>query len=173
LCPILSLTPELRKKLKEPLGKLVKGRPDEVFREISKAIKGRKLITVGDVVTSNAIRHGLRPWMAIVDGRAMRKPLAEDPTSGLEWRRRFKLVNPPSTISEEAWGTVGEALRIGHSLVQVEGEEDLLTLVAVLCAPEGSVVLYGQPGEGVVLIEVDKAVKRAFRDLVASMRAIG
>jgi len=56
--------------------------------------------------------------------------------------------------------------------VLVEGEEDLLTIVAVLCAPEGSVVLYGQPGEGAVLIEVNRAAKKAFRELVASMRPL-
>jgi len=171
LPPTLVLTPELRAELKRPLGRLIRGRPDEVFEKVSKALGGRKLITVGDVVTYNAIRHGLRPWAAIVDGRAMRKPF-KGPPSSPGWKRIFRLVNQPGTISGDAWGVVGEAIRTGHSLVLVEGEEDLLAIVAVLCAPEGSVVLYGQPGEGAVLIEVNRAVKKAFRELVASMRPL-
>ena len=169
--PTLVLTPELRAELKKPLGRLIRGRPDEVFEEVSKALGGRKLITVGDVVTHNALGHGLRPWTAIVDGRAMRKPF-KGPPSSPGWKHIFRLVNQPGTISGDAWGVIGEAIRTGHSLVLVEGEEDLLTIVAVLCAPEGSVVLYGQPGEGAVLIEVNRAVKKAFRELVASMRPL-
>jgi len=169
----LVLTPELRRKLKEPLGRLIKGSPDSVFEEVSKAAGGRRLITVGDVVTRNALKHGLKPWVAIVDGRAMRRPLPGRPEELGGWERVLRLVNHPGTISGDAWGVVGEAIRKGRSLVVVKGEEDLLTIVAVLCAPEGSVVLYGQPGEGVILIEVSRAVKKAFRALVASMRPAG
>ena len=169
----LALTPELRSRLKKPLGRLLKGEPDEVFEEVSRILGGRKLITVGDVVSKNALEHGLRPWVAVVDGRAMRRPLGRALRGDEGWGHVLRLSNQPGTISGEAWSTIGEAVRKGHSLVIVDGEEDLLALVAVLCAPEGSVVLYGQPGEGVVLIEVDRAVKKAFRDIVASMRPIG
>jgi len=41
-------------------------------------------------------------------------------------------------------------------LIVVDGEEDLAVLPCVITAPPGTVVLYGQPGEGVVLCEVDK-----------------
>jgi uncharacterized protein (UPF0218 family) len=44
--------------------------------------------------------------------------------------------------------------------VVVDGEEDLLVLVAVLYAPVGGLVVYGQPGEGVVVVRVTDA-KRA------------
>jgi len=37
----------------------------------------------------------------------------------------------------------------------VEGEEDLLTLVVMVTAPLGSLVVYGQPNEGLVLVEVN------------------
>jgi len=175
LAPTLVLTPELRARLKRPLGKLFRGEPEEVFKRLSRALKGRKVITVGDVVSLNAIRSGLRPWAAIVDGRSMREPLPQHLASQVQaiLPRRLRLVNPPGTISENAWGVIGEAVREGEALVLVEGEEDLLTLVAVICAPEGSAVLYGQPGEGVVLVEVNEDTKKAFKELVASMRPAG
>mgnify|MGYP000064708268 CR=1 FL=1 len=168
----LVLTPELRVRLKRPLGELLKGEPDEVFAVLSERLRGRLVITVGDVVTSNALKHGLRPWAAIVDGKAMRRPVAEElPLAS--WSKRLRVMNPPSTISEDAWSAVGMAVREGDTLVLVEGEEDLLALVAILCAPEGAVVLYGQPGEGVVLVEVNAAAKALCRELITSMRPVG
>jgi len=43
----------------------------------------------------------------------------------------------------------------------VDGEEDLAVIPCVLMAPEGSLILYGQPGEGVVLVETDKVKETA------------
>ena len=54
----------------------------------------------------------------------------------------------------------------------VEGEEDLLTLVAVLKAPENSLVVYGQPHEGVVAVKVDKAIKEGIRKIIAAMKPL-
>ena len=166
----LILTSSLRAKLKEPQGELIRGKPEEAFRAIRERIPGRKLITVGDVVTSNAIKLGLKPWVAIVDGKAMREPLEGIEELRGAWSRVLRLENQPGTISGEAWSVIGDAIRSGDTLVLVDGEEDLLAIVAVLCAPEGSLVVYGQPGEGLVLIEVNKDKKRVFREIVAQMR---
>jgi len=38
--------------------------------------------------------------------------------------------------------------------VYVEGEEDLLTLPVIVLAPESTAVIYGQPMEGLVIVEV-------------------
>ncbi len=51
----------------------------------------------------------------------------------------------------------------------VDGEEDLLTLVAVLCAPENSLVVYGQPHEGIVVVKVTEKTKRKIRRIVEAM----
>jgi uncharacterized protein (UPF0218 family) len=52
----------------------------------------------------------------------------------------------------------------------VEGEEDLLTLVAMAVAPLGSFVIYGQPGEGLVVVEVDDAAKNRAWCFLEGMR---
>ena len=49
--------------------------------------------------------------------------------------------------------------RTGYRTVEVKGEEDLLGFPAVLFMPLGSLVLYGQPQEGVVMIKVTEAAK--------------
>jgi hypothetical protein len=51
----------------------------------------------------------------------------------------------------------------------VSGEEDLLTLPAVLLAKNGSRVFYGQPGKGMVLIEVNAKTKKKVKKLVDEM----
>lgn len=168
---VLVLTPELRAELKKPMGELVKGPPEEVFGRLRERLRGRKVITVGDIVTSNALRHGLELWAAVIDGRAMRKPLRER-AAGAPWSRRLRITNPPGTISSEAWSAIGMAVREGRTLVEVNGEEDLLALVAVLCAPEGSVVLYGQPGEGVVVVEVSSRAKAFCREVIKRMKIV-
>lgn len=51
-------------------------------------------------------------------------------------------------------------------MILVDGEEDLAVLPCILTAPSGSLVLYGQPGEGLVVCEVDKVINKVkkFKD---------
>jgi uncharacterized protein (UPF0218 family) len=51
----------------------------------------------------------------------------------------------------------------------VDGEEDLLTLVAVLYAPENAVVVYGQPYEGIVLVKVSPEKKAEALEFLKAM----
>jgi uncharacterized protein (UPF0218 family) len=44
-------------------------------------------------------------------------------------------------------------------IIKVLGEEDLATLPAVLFAPLTTLVFYGQPGEGLVMVEVTEKKK--------------
>ena len=51
----------------------------------------------------------------------------------------------------------------------MDGEEDLLALAAVLFAPFGSMVVYGQPKQGIVVIDVTEDSKRRIHDIVERM----
>jgi hypothetical protein len=51
----------------------------------------------------------------------------------------------------------------------VLGEEDLLTLPAIVEAPIISFVIYGQPEEGIVLVEVDEKKKKEIHALIDAM----
>ena len=55
------------------------------------------------------------------------------------------------------------------TLIDVDGEEDLATLPAILVAPKGASVVYGQPGEGMVLVQVDREATERARDLLTRM----
>ncbi len=80
------------------------------------------------------------------------------------------LKNPPGTLTEEAWTVTRNALSgKGRTKVLVDGEEDLLTLVAVLCAPENSFVVYGQPHEGIVVVKVTEKTREKMQRIVDAM----
>ncbi len=56
------------------------------------------------------------------------------------------------------------------TVIKIEGEEDLLALPLVLLAPLESVVLYGQPDQGVVLIRVTETKKNEVLTLLKKFR---
>ncbi len=166
------LTPVLRRKLKSPLGTLIQGPVDETIRALKKLIeeeKPCKIISVGDAVSNNMIENGIFPSVLIVDNRIMRKEVEPIP---LHTSQTFHLKNPPGTLADEAWSIIEDALRQGNTTrVLVDGEEDLLALVAVLCAPENSIVVYGQPNVGIVVVPVTEQKREVTRQLVEEMES--
>jgi len=50
--------------------------------------------------------------------------------------------------------------------IVVDGEEDLATLPALVAAPRGSSVVYGQPGDGMVHVAVIEAQTDEARQLL-------
>jgi len=129
--------------------------------------KPSKIISVGDVVSESMVKRGIPPQVMIVDNRVMREPIAP---IFLEADQTVYLKNPPGTLTDQAWSIMQEALRhVQRTKVVVDGEEDLLTLVAVLCAPENSLVVYGQPHEGIVVVKVTEQTKEMIRRIVEAM----
>jgi uncharacterized protein (UPF0218 family) len=57
-----------------------------------------------------------------------------------------------------------------HTHIVVDGEEDLLTLAAVLFAPDKAFVVYGQPHEGVVVVKVTEEKRAEAQELLDSMK---
>jgi len=148
------LLPEtLRNELKTPLGDLVKGDPPETMRRLSQIIKdGRqKFAVVGDFVAKNVLNTGLKPDLMVYDNKTHR--LKSEPIYHKLYEVRVK--NEPGTISEEAWSTLRRSITLKRQIaVFVEGEEDLLVLPLLAEMPIGSVIAYGQPHEGLVVVTV-------------------
>jgi hypothetical protein len=81
-----------------------------------------------------------------------------------------KVKNPQGTITKEAIEAIKEALKEKKPIqIVVDGEEDLLVLIAVLYAPENSVVVNGQPYEGIVLVKVSPKKKTEATELLKAM----
>jgi len=152
------------------LGLLIQGSSDKTMKALKELIKREKpskIISVGDAVSDSMTRHGISLQVLIVDNKVMREPVQP---IAVDTDQTLHLKNPPGTLTEEAWVVIGEALRgKRRTKVLVDGEEDLLTLVAVLCAPENSLVVYGQPHEGIVVIKVTERARETMRRIVDAM----
>jgi hypothetical protein len=161
---MLSLPEDVRPLLKRPLGKLFSDK-EAAFDYIRK-LHPAMLITVGDHVTADFLEAGIKPDVAIIDFLIMRFPADEKIKKVID---NYKVPtqhvkNPPSKITKELQDAVKDA--VPPVKIVVEGEEDLATLPAILMAQFGSVVAYGQPKEGVVLVEVTKEKKREISDIL-------
>ncbi len=167
------LTEELRRELKKPLGELVKGPIPEPYEKLRDELSGKFIVTVGDVVTENVLRLGITPNVALYDLKTKRKEYSPD----IHENAVFMTVkNPSGTITKALLDAVRKAVSLAERgrpvQILVNGEEDLAAIPAVLYAPLGSVVLYGQPGEGVVLIKVTPECKRRCARILSKMEVV-
>jgi hypothetical protein len=113
-------------------------------------------------------KHGIPINVAIVDNRVMRQP--RKPVV-LKANKTVHTTNSPGTITKEAWLAVKEAIEGKQSIrIVVDGEEDLLALVALLHAPLNGLIVYGQPREGIVAIKVTQQKKREARRILEAMQ---
>jgi len=161
---VLRLDAELNKdiilELKKPLGDLYSD-----FEDAIDIIKSSKfLISVGDATFANLIKHEIYPDIAIIDNLIQRKNYIHD---NIHTENILKATNPPGTITDNLWETIDKAIELSDKgdchIIEVVGEEDLAVLPCILMASEDTTILYGQPNEGLVVLNVfdmkDKAQK--------------
>jgi hypothetical protein len=159
--------------LKKPLGKLIKGTPNETMKQLKELIRKEEptqIISVGDAVTQNMMHYNISVHVMIVDNKVMREKIEPVEVTA---KRTVSVNNPPGTLTPETWTTIEEAIqRKMPTRVLVDGEEDLLTLVAVLNAPQNSLVIYGQPHQGIVTVKVNKSTREKVRRIVEAMEPV-
>jgi uncharacterized protein (UPF0218 family) len=156
---MLRLPEESRHLFKEPFGELF-----STIAEIIPRLSHRSIYTVGDVVTYNLQKHNITATVSIVDGHTMRSPCTKNP---LFTGRVVRVRNPAGTISDELIASIDDAIAHPPATIIVNGEEDLAVIPLVIAAPEGSVVLYGQPHKGVVFRTVDMQAKMHAQELLS------
>ena len=159
----------MRVDLKTPLGELFRGDVSDnvvVLREMLEEKKPPCFATVGDYVTFYIMESGLDPDLAVVDHRVMRQDV--DPFKFI--REKVAVINPAGTIKAEAQRVLWDAITLKKRLgVVVEGEEDLLVLPLMAMMPIGSVIVYGQPREGMVVVTLTEERRRWAKDFMAEM----
>ena len=164
---VYRLPVELRPRLAKPLGRVyvaeeTRGREFvELVRLVSMAV------SVGDRVTETLGSMGRAPDVQVVDGFERRNK--RDPPK-VPYRRLVKFRNPAGTITEGAIDGMRKAFGGPKPVrVLVDGEEDLMAMLAVAMAPISSIVFYGQPGVGVVAVKVSAGSKAMNRGILAEM----
>ncbi|MFC7097295.1 GTP-dependent dephospho-CoA kinase family protein [Halobaculum marinum] len=162
---MLTLPDDLRGAFKDPMGPVY----TDTERLLSDA--GDPIVAVGDVVAYHLRVAGRDPDVAVIDGKTEREAVSDEIAAVLaDDDRRIEVTNDPATLSASMLEALAEAVADPDPVViYVTGEEDLATVPALLVAPEGASVVYGQPGEGMVLVDVTAASKREARELLGKL----
>jgi len=164
----LKLPENLREDLKIPLGDLIND-VDVNNKNIQTKINPKSIIiTVGDKTTENIISLGIRPQIQIIDGLEKRNqrdiPLDDKINTVLTCK------NPPGEITQESIQTIQKAFSSDPPIrIIVDGEEDLLVIPVCIAAPENSVVMYGQPNEGLVIVHVTPEIREKVQKILDVM----
>jgi uncharacterized protein (UPF0218 family) len=166
-----AITPESIQKFKEPFGKLLQGSFSETINQLKELIETKKpsmIISVGDMVSRNLHENNIIPQVSIIDNQSMRIKIQQQ---NFQNKVSVRVKNPPGTITQEAIDAIKEALLNKRPVqITVDGEEDLLTLIVVLYAPENALVVYGQPREGMVAIQVTTQKKMEAQKILRPMK---
>ncbi|MFQ5800318.1 MAG: GTP-dependent dephospho-CoA kinase family protein [Candidatus Hydrothermarchaeales archaeon] len=160
----IKLPDEMRGTLRKPFGMLIKGDGKVAAGKVKPMLAGKRAIVVGDASYENLLSVDVKPHMAVLDFMVKRKPYKRYPA-------KVSVENPAGVITASLWKVIEENLESG-GIIGVEGEEDLAVIPAVLEADFGDVVLYGQPDEGMVYINVDEEVKQRTAMLLRIMESL-
>ena len=80
-------------------------------------------------------------------------------------------VNPPGELTQQSIDTIKKSFNSKPPIrILVDGEEDLMVLPACLFSPENSVVMYGQPNEGLVIVRITNEIREKIQKIVNSMK---
>lgn len=181
----MKMPEDLGGELKQPMGELHTGSDQDLGVAIRSAIEALPddvacLMAVGDVCVKALLDEGYVPELALIDGMTKREPwddaatIERDAFAGLA-----ECDNPAGYLTPDLIECCDIALEFAFSedggpvLIDVDGEEDLAPIILHLLAPLRSAVLYGQPGEGVVLRITDEDTKSRCRKMLDSFVAMG
>lgn len=148
--------------LKEPFGTLI--RDNEVtiglVTEILK--KAPKVIAVGDTTTEKLVGFGFIPDISVTD--CMEKRVIKASKFEYPVDKTIHLDNKPGELSKQVILEV-KKLILANAFdskirIIIKGEEDLVALPFLMYSPNDWVICYGQPNEGLVIVQVTEDSKK-------------
>ena len=163
----MKLPNSLREQLKIPLGVLL---PESQANKenIQKFLSDDPyVVTVGDRTTEKMIDFNLIPSLQIIDGQEKRKKREPPKMVNVV---ELNVDNPAAEITLQSIDLIKKAFDMKPPIrISVNGEEDLLVLPVCIYAPENSVVLYGQPNEGLVIAKITTQIRNKTQTLLDLM----
>jgi len=164
----LQLPDDLRDQLKTPLGNLISDNDPNKENIIKKISAESVIFTVGDRTTENMLQLGLKPQIQIIDGLEKRSECAVPADDTINTKLSCK--TPPGEITEESIQVIQKAFSSESPVrIIVDGEEDLLVIPVCIHAPENSVVMYGQPNEGLVIVTITPEIRAKVQKILDAM----
>jgi cytidyltransferase-like protein len=163
----LVLPDYLRESLKVPLGDVF---PHEQAQQAFKHKEDQLFVTVGDMTTLHAREQGILPDLSIIDYLVERKPFKQwEDFHFPDTVTQIELQSGPGFIASEVWSVIIEwEKQRKPTVIQITGEDDLLVLPIVSVLPNDSLVFYGQPGEGIVRVEITDHIKETIHQFLES-----
>ena len=155
----LKLPAGLRKKMRSPIGKIIK----HLQKENITNTKNSLIISVGDIVSRSLKEIGCMPDIEMIDFKNQRNII--DEKAFKEYKNK-KYTNQPGTISQEVANIYKDAVKKcitnqQKQTIVIDGEEDLLTIPAILLGPLYSTVYYGQFDlNAVIKVEITEEKKK-------------
>ncbi len=147
---IYILDEKYRNELRKPLG--------DVVKYVEEKDITHPLITVGDAVSSWMFEHGIKPDIYIVDYMVERKKAERKFNDDA---KVLKVKNPAGVITQSLWDAIKKAYEGGERIrIEVEGEEDLAALPAILMAPANATIIYGLPSHGMVVVKAGEKERK-------------
>ena len=164
----MQLPDDLRDQLKKPLGNLISDNDPNKENIIKKISAESVIITVGDRTTENMLQLGLKPQIQIIDGLEKRSECAVPTDDTIN--TNLSCRNPSGEITEESIQVIQKAFSSEPPVrITVDGEEDLLVIPVCIHAPENSVVMYGQPNEGLVIVTITPEIRAKVQKILDVM----
>ncbi len=156
---MVKISEEVKNELKKPIGELFKDAND--FKKLIAREHFRRIISIGDVCTATLLSLGIRPHLAVFDYHSKRTDVDNTTLDILKkaYKSMMRYENPAGTVSDTLINDA-EALMEKGGAIFIDGEEDLTALAFIQKAGENDLVLYGQPGEGMVVVRPTKEIKR-------------
>ena len=165
---LVKLPDSLRDQLKIPMGILI---PESQVNKsnIQKHLSANSYtITVGDRTTQKMIEFGLIPSLQIIDNQEKR--VKREPTKSNNTYTELVCDNPAAEITLQSIDKIKTAFASKTPVrLTVAGEEDLLVIPVCIHAPENSIVMYGQPNEGLVIVKITPEIRNKTQRLLDLM----
>lgn len=167
----LELPDSLRPVLARPFGPIIKN------KQLLKKALGENpqiIVSVGDEVTRTLNKLATFVNLTIVDFKINRveqtKSLKQ--LGVLQTHPVYKVENRAGTINARLSQAIGKFFDNPQrkTVIVVQGEEDLAVIPVILLAPLGTKIVYGQRGEGAVLVTVDQNLKKIVLELAAKFK---
>ncbi len=163
----IKMPENLRPILQKPLGQALKD--TKQLLQLINQLEYPFLIAVGDIIVESLLKEKIDPEVKIIDFRSRREDIS--PKFKIKMTDQIKNSNKPGTINLKTTDIIkmklDEALRKkSKSWIIVDGEEDLLTLPAILFAPLNSLVLYGHWMHGIIAVNVDEKIKEKIKEII-------
>ena len=128
-----------------------------------------KIIAVGDVTVYSLQIANREAWISVIDGMTHRKKWDKFEQIDMDEKLLINAKNPPGMLTNSIFEACSKAIsQFENVTIFVDGEEDLAPIPLILMAPLGTILLYGQPNEGLIVREIDISAKRRARRFLDS-----